>query len=48
MPPKHIKPGQRIEFTLAPRERDLVIQRTFIDPEIGMQTDRVPNPNVVG
>ncbi len=39
MPPKQIKHGQRIEFTLTRRERDLIIQRTLIDPEIEERPD---------
>src|SRR5687767_8021638 len=33
MPPKRIKPEQRLDFRLTPRERDLIIERTFIDAE---------------
>jgi DNA-binding MarR family transcriptional regulator len=31
MPPKRIKPGQRLDFRLTPQERDLIIQRAFLD-----------------
>lgn len=31
---KHIKPEQRVEFAFSPRERDLILERTFLDPEI--------------
>lgn len=32
--PKRVKPGDRIPFRLTARERDLVLERTFIDPEL--------------
>lgn len=34
MPPKRIRPEQRLDFRLTPRERDLIIERTFIDAEM--------------
>jgi DNA-binding MarR family transcriptional regulator len=34
---RHIRPGTRLQFTLSPAERDLILERTFIDPEIGQQ-----------
>jgi len=34
MPPKRIKPEQRLDFTLTSRERDLIIERTSIDAEM--------------
>ncbi|MBI3262384.1 MAG: hypothetical protein HYZ58_04450 [Acidobacteria bacterium] len=33
MPPKRIKPEQRLDFRLTLQERDLIIERTFIDAE---------------
>jgi hypothetical protein len=33
MPPR-IKPGQRLDFKLTLQERDLIIERTFIDAEM--------------
>ena len=30
----HIRPGTRIPFRLSPRERDLVVERAFLDSEI--------------
>ncbi|MGH7848581.1 MAG: hypothetical protein ACREQW_25865, partial [Candidatus Binatia bacterium] len=32
--PKRIKPNERISFELTRRERDLILERTFIDPQI--------------
>ena len=34
MRPKRIKPEQRLDFRLTPRDRDLIIERTFIDAEL--------------
>jgi len=34
MPPKRIKPEQRVDFRLTLQERDLIIERTFIDAEM--------------
>lgn len=34
MRPKRTKPEQRVDFRLTPRERDLIIERTFIDAEL--------------
>ncbi len=34
MPPKRIKAEQRLDFTLTLQERDLIIERTFIDAEM--------------
>ena len=34
MPPKRIKPEQRLDFRLTLQERDLIIERTFIDAEM--------------
>jgi DNA-binding MarR family transcriptional regulator len=34
MSPKRIKPEQRVDFRLTPRERDLIIERTLVDPEL--------------
>ena len=34
MRPKRIKPEQRLAFRLTPRERDLIIERTFVDAEL--------------
>jgi len=34
MRPKRIKPDHRVDFTLTPGERDLIIERTFIDAEL--------------
>jgi repressor LexA len=34
MPPKRIKPEQRLDFRLTLEERDLIIERTFIDAEM--------------
>jgi repressor LexA len=34
MRPKRIKPEQRLDFRLTPQERDLIIERTFIDAEM--------------
>jgi DNA-binding MarR family transcriptional regulator len=31
---KYITPGSRIRFRLSPRERNLVVERAFLDPEI--------------
>ena len=33
MPRKRIKPGQAIDVRLTRRERDLIVERTLIDPE---------------
>ena len=32
--PRHIRPGTRIPFPLSPRERDLVVERAFLDSRI--------------
>ncbi len=32
--PKHIEPGTRIPFRLSARERDVVLTRAFLEPEI--------------
>lgn len=34
---RHIKPGARLQFTLSTAERDLILERTFIDPEMEQQ-----------
>jgi repressor LexA len=31
---KDIKPGTRLVFTISPRERDLIVERAFLEPEI--------------
>jgi repressor LexA len=30
----HIKPGTRLTFSLSSRERDVIVERAFLDPEI--------------
>jgi hypothetical protein len=43
MPPKRIKPEQRLDFRLTPRERDLIIERTFIDAEMEERLRAAPS-----
>lgn len=31
---RYIKPGSRISFRLSPRERDMIVDRAFLDPEV--------------
>ena len=34
MPPKQIQPGQRLDLRFTLQERDLILERTFIDGEM--------------
>jgi hypothetical protein len=33
---KHIKPGTQLPIRLSARERDLVVEKAFLDPEVEM------------
>jgi hypothetical protein len=32
--PRHIRPGSRIPFRLSASERDLIVERAFLDSEV--------------
>jgi hypothetical protein len=42
MRPTRIKPEHRVDVRLTPRERDLIIERTFIDDELEERHQAAP------